>query len=139
MRCDKEPAVFKILVRLRQHKESLLRPGIVPAMPGEIPQISFEMTVDDVMRQWPATIRTFLDFRMNCVGCPIAGFHTVRDACREHGVGLGDFLSALRTAASVVNSSTPRRALGDPEEAVRIADGDALPPAFHKALLFPSA
>ena len=39
--------------------------------------IDFEMTVDEVMRRWPATIRVFLDFRMGCVGCPIGGFHTV--------------------------------------------------------------
>lgn len=139
MRCDKEPAVFKILLRLRQHKESLPGPGIVPDMRGETPQISFEMTVDDVMRQWPATIRIFLDFRMNCVGCPIAGFHTVADACREHGVEPGDFLSALTTSASAVNGSAPRRALGDAEQAVRITHDDALPSTLDEALLFPSA
>ena len=33
-----------------------------------------DLTVDDVMRRWPATIRVFLDFRMGCVGCPIAAF-----------------------------------------------------------------
>jgi hybrid cluster-associated redox disulfide protein len=58
------------------------------------------MTVDDVMRRWPATIRVFLAFRMNCVGCPIAGFHTVDDACHEHGAAPGDFLSALRRATA---------------------------------------
>ena len=42
--------------------------------------------VDDVMRGAPETIRVFLEFRMGCVGCPIACFHTVDDACREHGV-----------------------------------------------------
>ena len=42
--------------------------------------------VDDVMRRWPATIRVFLNHRMHCVGCPIACFHTVEDACREHDV-----------------------------------------------------
>ena len=52
--------------------------------------------VDDVMRQWPATIRAFLDYRMRCVGCPIACFHTVADAAREHGVDGAGFLAALR-------------------------------------------
>jgi hybrid cluster-associated redox disulfide protein len=102
-------------------------------------QIGFGMTVDEVMRRWPATIRIFLDFQMSCVGCPIAGFHTVEDACREHGTAPGDFLSALRAAARAVNGSTVRRAFGDAEEAVRIADGDALPPALDEALLFPRA
>ena len=102
-------------------------------------QIGFGMTVDEVMRRWPATIRVFLDFRMSCVGCPIAGFHTVEDACREHGAAPEDFLSALRAAARAANGSTVRRAFGDAEEAVRIADGDALPPALDEALLFPRA
>ena len=56
--------------------------------------------VDDVMRQWPATIGVFLRFRMLCVGCPIGCFHTVEDACREHGVACGPFLAALRHAAA---------------------------------------
>lgn len=57
--------------------------------------------VDDVMRNHPTTIRVFLDFRMNCVGCPIACFHTVTDACIEHGVERSEFLKALREAESV--------------------------------------
>jgi hybrid cluster-associated redox disulfide protein len=55
--------------------------------------------VDDVMRQWPATIRVFLSHRMRCVGCPIACFHTVDDACREHGTHRAEFLKDLRAAA----------------------------------------
>ncbi|UVO38933.1 DUF1858 domain-containing protein [Bradyrhizobium arachidis] len=55
--------------------------------------------VDEVMRSHPATIRAFLDFRMSCVGCPIACFHTVLDACVEHGVDCNEFLRALRNAA----------------------------------------
>jgi hybrid cluster-associated redox disulfide protein len=51
--------------------------------------------VDDVMRGWPATIRVFLEFRMHCVGCPIASFHTLDDAIREHGIDRGTFLEAL--------------------------------------------
>ena len=76
-------------------------------MTGESSQIGFEMTVDEVMRRWPATIRVFLDFRMNCVGCPIAGFHTVEDACREHGAVPGDFLSALRAYAATQLNAQP--------------------------------
>ena len=55
--------------------------------------------VDDVMRRWPATIRVFLDHRMHCVGCPIACFHTIDDACREHDVDRTDFLDEIRAAA----------------------------------------
>jgi len=60
------------------------------------PAIDVSTLVDDVMRHYPATIRAFLDRRMNCPGCPIACFHTVADACREHGVAADEFLADLR-------------------------------------------
>jgi hybrid cluster-associated redox disulfide protein len=63
--------------------------------------IGFDDLVDDVMSRSPATIRVFLEFKMACVGCPIACFHTVDDACREHGVHRDVFLNALRTRACV--------------------------------------
>lgn len=52
--------------------------------------------VDDVMRAAPKTIRVFLAHRMGCVGCPIATFHTVEDACREHGIDGNAFLRELQ-------------------------------------------
>jgi hybrid cluster-associated redox disulfide protein len=51
--------------------------------------------VGDVMRASPRTIRVFLRFRMRCVGCPIASFHTIEDACREHEIDRESFLRAL--------------------------------------------
>jgi hybrid cluster-associated redox disulfide protein len=68
-------------------------------MPEQTPTIEPDMLVDQVMREWPATIRVFLDFRMKCVGCPIAAFQTINDACREHEVDRAKFLQALRLAA----------------------------------------
>jgi hybrid cluster-associated redox disulfide protein len=61
--------------------------------------IEANQTVDDIMRRWPATIRVFLRHRMRCVGCPIATFHTVEDACREHRTDRGRFLDELQAAA----------------------------------------
>jgi hybrid cluster-associated redox disulfide protein len=51
--------------------------------------------VDDIMRRWPATIRVFVDHRMGCVGCPVGSFHSVEDACREHGIDQDNFLLTL--------------------------------------------
>ena len=59
-----------------------------------------DMTVDQVMHHWPASIRVFMDFRMGCVGCPIATFHSVDEASREHAIDGGAFLAALQAAAS---------------------------------------
>ncbi|WP_293856229.1 DUF1858 domain-containing protein [uncultured Alsobacter sp.] len=60
--------------------------------------ITPDLLVDDVMRRWPATIRVFLKFRFLCVGCPIACFHSVRQACREHHADETAFLEALHEA-----------------------------------------
>jgi hybrid cluster-associated redox disulfide protein len=61
--------------------------------------IRLDDLVEDVMSRAPDTIGVFLQFRMRCVGCPIACFHTVADACREHGVDRDAFLEALRALA----------------------------------------
>ena len=66
--------------------------------------IGFDDIVGEVMDARPATIRVFLDFRMGCVGCPIAGFHPVDDACKEHGVDRDEFLAALRATAEAVTA-----------------------------------
>lgn len=67
-----------------------------------MPEMNIDVStlVDDVMRKWPGTIRAFLDHRMNCPGCPIACFHTVADACREHHVEVEAFLGDLRRVAT---------------------------------------
>ena len=57
------------------------------------------LLVADVMGRWPATIRVFLDVKLGCVGCPIASFHDIDDACREHAIDRDAFLAALMKAA----------------------------------------
>lgn len=54
-----------------------------------------DMTMDEIMRAWPEAIRVVLDHGLLCVGCPIAGFHTVEDAIREHGIDGTRFRTAL--------------------------------------------
>jgi len=60
---------------------------------------TLDMTVEQVMQRWPASIRVFLDFRMSCVGCPIAPFHSVDEASHEHKIDGDAFLAALLSAA----------------------------------------
>lgn len=56
------------------------------------------MSMDEMMQTWPETIRVVLDHRMQCVGCPLARFQSVSDACKEHGVDEGLFLDDVRRA-----------------------------------------
>jgi hybrid cluster-associated redox disulfide protein len=66
--------------------------------------IGFDDIVGEVMTARSDTIRVFLDFRMGCVGCPISAFHTVDDACKEHGVDRDEFLAALRAGMKAVTA-----------------------------------
>ena len=47
---------------------------------------SEQMMMDDIMHRWPATIRVIMRYRLLCVGCPVAAFHSVDDAIREHQI-----------------------------------------------------
>ena len=71
--------------------------------------IGFDDLVHDVMTDRPETIRVFLDFRMGCVGCPIACFHTVDDACGEHHVDRDAFLKALREVVESRQEQPPEK------------------------------
>src|SRR5262245_61608490 len=54
-------------------------------------QIDLDTTVDHVMSTWPATIPIFLQARMACVGCPVRRFHSIEEACWEHGITINSF------------------------------------------------
>ena len=54
--------------------------------------------VSQVMRDWPCTVRVFLDHGMLCVGCSAARFHSLSKACLDHGIPEKAFLKELTIA-----------------------------------------
>ena len=57
-----------------------------------------DATMDEIMHGSPAAIRVVLQRGMLCVGCPIASFHTVSDAAREHNLNEEQLGRDLRAA-----------------------------------------
>lgn len=57
-----------------------------------------DLSLDDMMRRWPSTIPVLLRHKFLCVGCPIAPFHTIVDACSEHHADLGAVTTEIETA-----------------------------------------
>jgi hybrid cluster-associated redox disulfide protein len=57
-----------------------------------------DLPLAELFRHWPEAARPFLARRMACVGCPIAPFHTVSDACAEYALAERRFRSALKAA-----------------------------------------
>jgi hybrid cluster-associated redox disulfide protein len=87
-----------VIAALFASAQRTVTPDVQTGIMKRIALLTTELTVDDVMRRWPTTIRIFLDFNMNCVGCPIATFHSLEEACHEHGVDLSAFFQSLQAA-----------------------------------------
>ena len=60
--------------------------------------ITAETILDDLMRTYKVTIPIFIRRKMMCIGCPVVRLHDVREACREHGVPLDEFLMEVDAA-----------------------------------------
>jgi hybrid cluster-associated redox disulfide protein len=65
-----------------------------------------ELTVSEIMRHWPATMRLFIDRRLLCVGCPIAPFHTLTDVAREHGITYESLIEGVLAIANAGGAIT---------------------------------
>lgn len=69
-----------------------------------------DMSVDEIMRRWPATIRVMIRHEMLCIGCPIGFFHSVADAAAAHTLDEATFtvelLAAMRTDPSAATPSS---------------------------------
>jgi hybrid cluster-associated redox disulfide protein len=57
-------------------------------------------TVAEVLRKCPMAARILVSRRMHCVGCAIAPFETLADACDIYGVSLHDLLAELKATAT---------------------------------------
>jgi len=54
-------------------------------------------TVADVLRKRPLAARVLMNHRMHCLGCEIAPFETLEEACEIYGVSLRDLLAELNS------------------------------------------
>lgn len=60
-----------------------------------------DLSLSDLFNTWPETKQVFFRHHMLCVGCLIAPFHTVRDACREYGLNVDRFYVELAAALNL--------------------------------------
>jgi hybrid cluster-associated redox disulfide protein len=57
-------------------------------------------TVAEVLLKSPLAARVLVNHRMHCVGCAIAPFETLAEACAIYDVSLGDLLAELNATTS---------------------------------------
>jgi hybrid cluster-associated redox disulfide protein len=58
-------------------------------------RFSRDITLEQMMTEWPETVAVLMRYRMLCVGCPVSGFHTPVDAVREHEADMERFEKSL--------------------------------------------
>ncbi|MFN8481989.1 MAG: DUF1858 domain-containing protein [Anaerolineae bacterium] len=59
-----------------------------------------DMTLEEILNQWPETAAVFMRHRMACVGCDLAGLETLAEAASIYGLNLATFLDELRQAVN---------------------------------------
>lgn len=68
-----------------------------------------DLTLDEMFRTWPETAAVFLKRGMLCIGCPVAPFHTLIDACREYQLGEAVMRDELKSIISSDEASRLQR------------------------------
>lgn len=54
-------------------------------------------SMDVVMKENPQTISILLKYKIHCVGCLLAPFHSVAEAAVEHDLGVDELLALLQS------------------------------------------
>jgi hybrid cluster-associated redox disulfide protein len=54
-----------------------------------------DLPLSEAFARWPELSKVFFEHQMLCVGCPIAPFHTLTDACLEYGLNEDQFRGEL--------------------------------------------
>lgn len=57
-----------------------------------------DMTIGEVVRNYPESVKVLMSFGMGCVGCPSAQAETLEEASRVHGMDVDQLITALNEA-----------------------------------------
>jgi hybrid cluster-associated redox disulfide protein len=59
-----------------------------------------DMTIGEVVRNYPEIVKVLSGFGLGCVGCPSAQAETIEEACGVHGLKVDELIKALNEAIS---------------------------------------
>ncbi len=72
-----------------------------------MPELTGDLTVEQTLARWPATIPVFLRHGTACVGCVMAPFETIDEIAAIYGLERDRLLDDLRAAAASAAASAP--------------------------------
>ena len=66
----------------------------------ETTKITPDMPIGDVVKNYPETIKVFLQHGLMCVGCAVARFENIKDGATAHGIDVDALLTDLNQAVA---------------------------------------
>lgn len=61
-------------------------------------KIQKDMTIGEVVRNYPGSVKVLFGFGLGCVGCPSAQAETIEEACDVHGLDVDKLVKASNEA-----------------------------------------
>ncbi len=71
-------------------------------------KITGEMTLGNVIKEWPETAEVFFQFGLHCIGCHISAYESVTDGAKAHGVNPEELVKALNEKIAGNNQTTEK-------------------------------
>jgi hybrid cluster-associated redox disulfide protein len=68
-------------------------------------QLTPTNTIAELLASYPAAAEVLVRHRMHCVGCDIARFESIHDACDIYGVAIEEFFAELHRAAATTHNT----------------------------------
>jgi hybrid cluster-associated redox disulfide protein len=62
--------------------------------------ITAEMTIGEVLKNYPESLKVFLTHGLMCVGCAVARFENIRQGATAHGINVDALIKDLNEAAT---------------------------------------
>lgn len=70
-------------------------------------RVSANDTIEALLARQPGAARILLDRGMHCVGCAIARFETIAEACAIYGLSVEELLKAIECSPGAQTTTTP--------------------------------
>ncbi|HHY05673.1 MAG TPA: DUF1858 domain-containing protein [Clostridia bacterium] len=61
-------------------------------------KITKEMSITEIVQQYPQTVEVFRQHGMGCLGCAAARFETLAEGAAVHGIDLNSLITDLNKA-----------------------------------------
>jgi len=62
--------------------------------------INKEMTIDEVVTQYPETMMVFMRHGLHCVGCHVSAFESIEEGAMAHGINVDALVEDLNKVAA---------------------------------------